>query len=117
MSATAQTTPTRAAVDNELTVREARALVRAQARYTQAKRDVDAARDARDKLIDKLEHKLELGKWVVAAGFGFRLTLQQSGQRFSLSEYLKRHKLTKDMEPFVSESTENRRLWIEPRGA
>ncbi len=118
MSATA-TPPARAPLKPAAKLRaaQARSLVQAQTRYDRAKRELDEARTARDAILAKLLPKFELGRWVTIAGWALRVTMQSGGQRFRLSEYLKKHKLTASMKPYVTEPTEHPRLWIKPNEA
>lgn len=94
---------------------QARALVHAQARYDKAKRALDEARAERDQVLDRLLPKFEIGRWVTVAGWALRITMQRSGDRFRLSDYLEGgNKLTAAMRPYVTAGGESPRLWIRP---
>lgn len=93
---------------------EVRDLVAAQARYDKCKRATEKAKKDRDELLNRIVPKVEIGEWFTAAGWVIRITMQRGGDRFRLSDFLSKHKLTKQMEPFVSEGGESPRLWIKP---
>lgn len=97
----------------KLSAAECRALANADARYKKAKRAFLAAESQRKLLIDKAEPKVELGKWVAAGGWAIKITMQNSGGRFKLSEYLKQYNLTGHMRPFVSEGKDSPRLAVQ----
>lgn len=93
---------------------QVRELVAAQARYDKAKRELEQARQERDEQLAKLLPKIELGRWITVAGWVLRVTMQRSGDRFRLSEYLEHHKLTAAMKPYISPGAESPRLWLKP---
>lgn len=89
-------------------------LVAAEARYQRTKRAHEKAKTKRREMIDQVIPKVVLGEWVKVRDWLIRITMQPSGDSFSLSEYLKHHPLTPEMAPYVTESTDSPRLWIKP---
>lgn len=88
----------------KLAARQARTIIDAEARCTDAKRELEAAKLHRKEIRERYADRLPLGEWVKAAGYWLKRSTKKTGSRFALGEYLKGHKLTKAMEPFVSNS-------------
>jgi hypothetical protein len=81
-------------------------LARAQLAYVEKKRALERIKAERDELLEKYRDRLPLKEWVTVAGHRFRRSVRSTGKRFSLSGYLGAgNKLTKAMEPFVSEGS------------
>lgn len=105
----------RSATRPKLTAAECRGLARADARYKIAKRKLETIEAERKALIAKARAKVTIGEWVVAGGWAIKITEQNSGDRFSLSEYLKSgYKLTAAMRKHVSTGSVSARLTVEP---
>jgi hypothetical protein len=82
---------------------QARAIAEAEAKYARAKRDLEVAKVERDVVRARYAERLPLGQVVEAGGYVLKRIRKSTGKRFRLSAFLERHKLTKAMEPFVSE--------------
>lgn len=95
---------------------QGRELVAAQAKYDRTKRELEAAKTERDRLIAKHMPKFPIGEWITVGGWVLRITMQPGGDRFKLGDYLKHHKLTAAMRPFITPGGESPRLWIKPSG-
>jgi hypothetical protein len=93
---------------------ECRALARADARYKKAKRALEEAEAERKALIAKARPKVKLGEWVTAGGWAIKITVQNSGERFSLKDFREAgYKVTAAMRKFVSEGSDSPRLTVE----
>jgi hypothetical protein len=97
----------------KLSARECRALARADTKYKKAQRAEKKAKGERQVLIEKARAKVTLDEWVIAGGWAIKITEQNSGQRFSLKDFLEAgHKVTTAMRKFISDGTDSPRLWV-----
>lgn len=78
-------------------------LVAAEVHYLVAKRRLEEATAQRKELRKKHRAHVPLDTPVDVAGYRFDRSEKSTGRRFSLTDYLKRHKLTAAMRPYVSE--------------
>lgn len=79
---------------------QARKLADAEERYALARVELATADEARKKLRKRLRPKLSLGGEVRAGGVRIVVKEVAKGASFRLAEYLKKHKLSKEMRPF-----------------
>lgn len=93
---------------------QARKLVDVETRYTDAKKQLDDLKRERSELRARYRDRIPLGKVVEVAGYRFKRSLKTAGARFRLSAFLEKHKLTKAMEPYVSDATEYEDWQIKP---
>lgn len=94
---------------------QARAIVRAETRYDRAKRELERAHRDRAETRAKYADRLTIGEPVEVAGYRFKRILKTSGARFRLSAFRDAgNKITKAMEPFVSEPTQYEDWQIKP---
>lgn len=84
---------------------QARALLKAETEVAEAKRALERAKQRREEVRERLADAVEPGKELTVAGITIKRLLKESGRRFRLNEFLAKHKLTKQMEPFVTEPT------------
>lgn len=85
-----------------LNASQARAIAKAEADYASAKAKLEQAKEDREKVRERYRDRLPIGQEVVAGGVRIKRSQKSTGQRFSLSRYLEKHKLTAAMKPFVS---------------
>lgn len=88
----------------KLTAAQAREIVAAEAKYSEAKAAMETAKEERDAVRAKHKDRAPLGEWIIVKGVAqIRRRTKGTGERFSLSKYRAAgHKLTKAMAPFVS---------------
>lgn len=84
------------------TARHAREIVQAEARYTAAKRAVEAADDHRKLVRAKHRHHFALGIPKVGGGYRIVLKRQKTGASFAIAQYLKANTLTAAMSEHYS---------------
>jgi hypothetical protein len=84
---------------------QARKIAKAEADYSSAKRELEEAKATRDKVREQYADRVPIGDVVVAGGIVIKRRTQSTGKRFSLGAFLKSHRLTKAMKPFVSEGS------------
>jgi hypothetical protein len=77
--------------------------VKAEVAYHEAKVELERRKEERAEVRARYADRLPLGDWVTVAGYKFKRISKSTGKRFSLSGYLGKHKLTREMKPFVSE--------------
>lgn len=81
-------------------------LARAQLAYKDTKRAHERAKAERNELLQQYKDRLPLKEWITVAGYRFRRSIRSTGERFSLKAYREAgHKVTKAMEPHVSEGS------------
>jgi hypothetical protein len=86
----------------------------AEAAVTAAKRALEKATEERSQVRDRYRDWLPENEPVEAAGYLIKRIVKSTGQRFRLGEYLKRHKLTAAMRPFVSKPGTSEQWDIKP---
>lgn len=96
---------------------EARKLLAAEQRCQEARGALEAAEREREKCRDRCRPLLAPGKLTLAGDVELMVAPACSPRTFRLAEYLRRHKLTKAMQPFVGEGTEYDRWTVKPAAA
>lgn len=84
---------------------EAVKLLAAEETYSQAKGAMEKAKRERDEARARCRPLLATGTTTVAGDVAITLTPCTSAKSFKLADYLREHKLTKTMAPFVGEGT------------
>lgn len=85
-----------------------------EARVAKCKRQLDVAIEERSAVRDRYRSRLPENKQMEAGGCLIKRIVKSTGQRFRLSEYLKQHRLTKQMEPFVTQPGTSEQWDIKP---
>lgn len=99
----------------KLTASQARKIAQAEGAYTAAKKALEDAKAEREKVRARYRDRVPAGVALIVGGFQVKRRIQSTGKRFSLGAYLKQHKLTAAMRPFVSES--DHEVWeVRPGG-
>ena len=89
---------------SQLTSQQARAIAQAEQAVADAKVELQRATEKRDEVRDRSRDRLPLGEELDVGGIRIKRIKKRAGRRFSLVKYLQKHKLTKAMEPFVTEA-------------
>lgn len=84
---------------------QARALLGTEIAFAEAKAAFEAAKLKREEQRERLRDMVEPGEQLEVAGIRIKRTRKNTGRKFQLSEFLAKHKLTKSMEPFVTQPT------------
>jgi hypothetical protein len=84
---------------------EAKKLLAAEESYQQAKGQLEEADRERQKAREACRPLLAIGKTTRIGDIEITVTPTMTGKSFRLAQYLRKHKLTKTMEPFVGEAT------------
>jgi hypothetical protein len=85
-----------------------------EARVAKCKRQLEVATEERAAVRDRYRDRLPENETVEAGGCLIKRIVKSTGQRFRLSEYLKRHKLTAAMRPFVTKPGTSEQWDIKP---
>lgn len=86
----------------KLTAKQARVIAHAEGRVAEAERAFEEAKALRAQVRARYAERLPLGLVVKAGGYAIKRIEKSTGRKFRLSEFLKTHKLTVAMRPFVS---------------
>lgn len=89
----------------KLTAPQARKIADAEARYREAKRALEAAKEEREQVRARYADRVPIGAVISAGGLVIKRRVQTSGPSFRLAAFLERHKLTAQMRPFVTKGS------------
>lgn len=98
-----------------LRAESARNLATAEENWSKAKAALDAAERERTKWRARCRPLLATGELQVVGGVEITITPTATGKSFRLAEYLKKHKITKAMEPFIGEGSTYDRWTVKRR--
>jgi len=85
-----------------------------EARVAKCKRQLEVALEERIEVRDRYRDRLPANEAVEAGGCLIKRIVKSTGQRFRLSEYLRHHRLTKQMRPFVTEPGTSEQWDVKP---
>lgn len=83
----------------------ARKLLEAEKAYANARQVVAIAERERNRQRARCRSSIEDGKLTIAGGVQITVTPTSTGLSFRLAEFLKAHKISKSMAPFVGDAT------------
>ena len=107
--------PTAAPPKHRLTADQARRLEAAEVAFMEADAKAKEAREKRDEARARYRDRLPEGVEVRVAGLRIKVQRKLSGPSFRLAKYLERYgKVTKTMEPFVTEPSEYDHWQVKP---
>jgi hypothetical protein len=85
-----------------------------EARVAKAKRQLEVATEERAAVRDRYRDRLPENTPVEAGGCLIKRIVKSTGRRFRLTEYLREHRLSDEMRPYVTKAGKSERWDVKP---